>query len=102
MSDLQSVDDPGHLAGASAKIRGGHVNAGANEVALDELNSVAAGDLLELVHGHLLGVDNNATLATSKRNIHEGALPGHERSQSLDLILVDHGGVTNTSLAEKC
>ncbi len=40
----------------------------------------------------LKGVEMNqqTSLASTEGNIHEGALPGHEGSKSLDLILIHH------------
>ena len=43
------VDDPGHLALAGAVVGRRHVDAGADEVLLDQLVGVAAGDALELL-----------------------------------------------------
>src|SRR4029453_15973464 len=71
------VVDPRHLARARAVIGCRHVDAGADEVLLDELGRIAAGDLLELLHRVLLGVDPHAALGPAERHVDDGALVGH-------------------------
>src|SRR5207245_7315727 len=59
---------------------------------------VAAGDLLELVRRVLLSVDAHATLGPAERDVHDGALVGHERGEGLDLVLIHGRSEADTAL----
>ena len=93
------IGDPGHLAGAGAHVGGGDVEAGADEVLLDQLEDVAPGDPLQLAGGVGLGGDPHPALGAAEGHIHQGALPGHEGGEGLDLVGVHVGGVADTPLA---
>ena len=87
------VGNPGHLPLPSAHVRCGHVNGGAQEALLGQLDGEPPGDELQLVVRVVLGVDLNAALAASEGDVHTGALVGHEGGQGLDLVLRHVSGV---------
>jgi len=80
------VGNPGHLTLASSHVGGWDIDAGSDEALLGQLQGEAAGDLLQLVLGVLLGVDLKAGLGTAEWHIHAGALEGHQGGQGFDLI----------------
>ncbi len=92
------VDDPGHLARAGAEVRRRHVDAGADEVLLHQLEGVAAGDPLELVAAELPAVDLDPTLGAAEGSIHHGALVGHQRRERHHLVLADPQAVADATL----
>ena len=92
------VVDPRHLPRACPVVGRGDVDAGADEVLLDELGRVAARDLLELLHRVLLGVDADAALGAAERHVDDRAFVGHERCERLDLVLVDCRRVADAAL----
>jgi hypothetical protein len=92
------VDDPGHLPRAGAEVGGGHVDAGADEVLLDQLEGVAPGDLLELVLLVLPAVDLDSPLGAAEGGVDDGALVGHQRGEGHHLVLVDVEAVADPPL----
>lgn len=80
------VSNPGHLTLASSHVGGGHIDAGANETLLGQLEGETTGDLLKLMFGILLGVDLQTSLGTAEGHIDAGALEGHQSRQSFDFI----------------
>ena len=75
------------------------VNKGLGKVPyLVELLSKSASDSLEFSDGVSLRVKSDTGLSATKWNVASGALPGHESSKSLDLVHVDVGGVSHTTL----
>ena len=93
------VGDPGHLSLAGAHVGGRDINTGSKETLLGELDSEPPGDPLQLVLGVLLGVDLDAGLAATERDVDACALVSHQGGQSLDLVSADIKGITNSSLA---
>ncbi|GMS97804.1 hypothetical protein PENTCL1PPCAC_19979, partial [Pristionchus entomophagus] len=92
------VGDPGHLPLSGSHVRGGHVDAGAEEALLREFDGDATGDLLDLVLRVLLGVDLHSSLGSSEGHVHNRALVGHQGGQGLHLILADVHRVADASL----
>jgi hypothetical protein len=92
------VGDPCHLTRAGAVVGRRHVEAGADEVFLDQLRGVAPRDLLDLVHRVLLGVDGHAALGPAERHVDDRTFVGHERRERLDLVLVDLRCVADAAL----
>ena len=81
------VHDPGHRLGIGVDVRRGDVALGADEHL--DLGRVATSQVLQLAAAELLGVDDNATLATAEGNAGDGALPGHPHRERLDLVDAD-------------
>jgi hypothetical protein len=95
------VHDPGHLPRPGAEVRRRHVDARSDEVLLDQLEGIAAGDALELLHCVLLAVDGDAALGAAERHVHDGALVGHQRGQRHDLVLAHRQAVADAALGRQ-
>jgi hypothetical protein len=95
---LIGVDHPCHLASAGAEVGCRRVNAGADEVLLREFERVAASNPLEFTLGVGVTVDPDAALRTAERHVHHGALVGHKRSESFDVVCADIHAVSNATL----
>jgi hypothetical protein len=78
-----------------------HIETRTHKVLLHQSKSVLASDTLEHVLGALLRVDAHTTLGTTEWNIGKRALEGHQGSQGHDLLEIDIGGITNTTLDRK-
>ena len=81
------VGYPGHLSLTRPHVGSRHVDGGAQEAFLGELDGEPPGDKLQLIVGVVLGVDLDAAFASSEGNINTGALVCHESGQSLDFVL---------------
>ena len=67
-------------------------------VYLVELLSKSASDSLKFSDGVSLGVESDTGLSATEWDVASGALPGHESGKSLDLVHVDVGRVSHTTL----
>ncbi len=92
------VDDPSHLALGGAHVGGGHVLAGVDQVALDQLIGEAAGDPLQFMLFPFARVDAEPALRAAERRLDQRAFVGHQRRQRLDLVLVDAHRIADAAL----
>merc|ERR1719206_1373653 len=90
----KGVGNPGHLPLSCPHVRGGNINARSKETFLGKLDSKSSGDSLQLILTVSLGINLDASLATTKWNIHTGTLVGHQRCGFLALVSTDIQGVT--------
>ena len=76
----------------------GNVFAWPDEFLLDELRREPARDLLDLLGTVLFRIEPHAALGATERNVHDGALVGHQRGQRHDLVRADHLAVAGAAL----
>ena len=90
------VHEPGHLLRARAHVGRGDVVIGTDVVA--ELVREATRQAHALALGESTRVALHGALGAAKRDVHQGALPGHHRSQRAHLVEVDVRVVANAAL----
>ena len=95
---LIGVGDPRHLAGACPQIGCGDVDRGAQEILLDQLVGIAAGDTLQLLLAVTGSINLDRPLGAPEWHVDDGALVGHERGQRHDFVFVDRWAVSNAAL----
>ena len=95
---LVLIGHPGHLALAGAHVRGRHVLRRVDQVALDQLIGKAPGDQLKLVLFPLARINPQPAFGATKRRLDQRAFIGHQRRQSLDLVLIDAHGIADAAL----
>ncbi len=78
------VHEPRHHALVRVHVRCRHVGVGTERV--DDAHRIAAGKPLQLTGAHLERVADDAALGAAKRQVHDGALPGHPRGERLHLV----------------
>jgi hypothetical protein len=86
---------PSHVHRCQRRSR--HIDTRTNETFLDQLRRVSAGNSLHLLGRIFLRIEAHATLCAAKRNIHDGALVGHQRGESHYLVGADHFAETNAA-----
>src|SRR5205823_9572889 len=59
---------------------------------------IATGEVLEFVAGKLAGIANNAAFRAAERDVHDGALPGHPRSEGFDFVECNVGMIATAAL----
>ena len=81
------IHDPGHDLFIGVDIRGGDVFFGTEK--LEQLSRITTGQPLQLSGRHLGRIANDATLGSSKRDVHDGAFPGHPGGKRFDFVECD-------------
>ncbi len=95
---IVGIGHPGHLAFTGSHVGPGHVLSGAHEFLSYELCRESARDPFDLFRRVLLGVELNAALGTTKRDIDESALVRHQRGKGHDLVLAYQLAVARAAL----
>ena len=91
------VHDPGHGLLVGAQVRSWDVALGPDK--LYDLRGIAAGNALDLAHGKLGRVADNTTLRAAKRNVNDGAFPGHPGRKRADFVESYVGSEADAALA---
>ena len=91
------VRDPGHFTLARSHIRRGHVLAGIDEVALDQLVCKATCDLLHLMRAVFARINTQPPFGSTKGRLDQSAFVGHQRGQCFDFVLINRTGKTNAT-----
>jgi hypothetical protein len=90
------IDHPAHRLRVGAHVRGGNVGVRADEI-VDFLHE-SASQALQLAGAERARVAGDAALGSAVGKVHHRRFPGHQRSESVDLVGVDLGMVANTTL----
>merc|ERR1719453_1288481 len=99
IESLVFVRHPGHFLLSSVHIWRGNIDRGSQKAVLAELLSKRASNSLKFILGVFFRVASDTGFCAAKWNVGNGALPGHESSESLDLVHVHVGGISHTALS---
>lgn len=83
------VENPGHVLGGGADIRGHDIDLGSDEGG--DFLSEAAGESFLFAHAHFAGIAGDAAFATAIGETHEGAFPVHPHGEGGDFSDFDRG-----------
>ncbi len=93
----ERVHHPGHDPRAGAHVWGRDVDGRSDQV--ENLGDVAPRQALQLTHGQLGRIASNAAFRAAKRNVDNGALPGHPGRERLAVVQIDIGVIANAAFA---
>ena len=93
----ERVHDPGHDLRRRVDVRRGNVFLRTDDDR--DLGREAAGEVLELLHRHVLGIADDAALRAAERDVDERALPRHPHRQRLDFVERHVGMEADAALA---
>ncbi len=91
------VENPGHHLRVGVDVGGGDVAVGPEHDG-DALREPAR-QSFELELGQLLRIDGDAALGAPERNVHERGLPGHDRRETQDLVVIGFRVIADPALA---
>ena len=95
------IKDPGHLPATGAIVGSRDINAGTNEILLDQFGRIAPRDPLYFVRRIAIRIDLDPALCTSERDVNQGAFIRHQCGQRLDLMFAHLRRIPNAALARR-
>jgi len=93
------VLNPGHDLLVGSHVGTEAIDSGTDKALLDEFHSVLASYTFKFGLGKGAGVNCNSTFASTEGNISNGKFESHKAGKSLNLLKIDVGRVTGTTLA---